>query len=122
MPCVAAIGGFVQAPARHIRRCIHRPWWPPCRPERGIDCLRSVQVDCEIDSAHIVRIFRVDQNLLPMCSAVERTINATVRIRLVDVPESRDVNAIWVGWIDDDFSNLARLSEPDGVPRLARVD
>ncbi len=72
-----------------------------------------LRIEREIDSAHIVRVLRVDQNLLPMGSAVERTINATLWIRFVDMAECGYINPVRIGWIDDDFSDLACLSKTD---------
>src|SRR5258705_428431 len=44
-----------------------------------------------------------------------------VRVGLVDVAKRRDVDAIWVGRVDDDLADLARVGESDVVPGFARV-
>src|ERR1700755_2785859 len=69
VPGVTAICRFVEAAARHVRRSIDRPWRTACGPERRVDRLRVLRVECEIDRPHVFGIFRVGENLFPRLAA-----------------------------------------------------
>ena len=64
----------------------------------------------------------LEEDFLPGGAAVERAIDAAVRVGSVDVAQRRHVHTIRVRRVHHDASDLARGFEPDVGPGLARVD
>ena len=123
MPGVAAVGGFIQAAAGHIGGRIDRPWRTARGPQRCVERARILGIDGQIDRADIVGIGLLEQNLLPVRAAVGGAIDAALGVGVVDVAESRYIDAVGIGGVDDDAADLARVFEADVVQVLpASVD
>ena len=61
------------------------------------------------------------EDSLPRRAAIERTVDAALGIRLIDVAHGGDEEAIGIRRVDGDTADLAGGVEPDVAPRLARV-
>ena len=83
--------------------------------------MRIAGVDCQIDCSDVVGKLFAGQDLRPVCAAVRGAKDAAIGIGLVDVAESRNIDAIRIGGIDDDAADLARVFETDVGPGFARV-
>src|SRR5206468_7259378 len=88
---------------------------------RSVEHARILGIDRQIDRADIVRIAALGQYLLPGRSAVDGAIDATIRVRSVDVPQGRYVNTVRIRRVHHDSSDLTRGGEADISPGLARV-
>ena len=75
--------------------------------------MRSLRIKREINGAYIVWVFCVGEDLFPVSAAVDGAIDSALGIGFVDMAEGSDVDAIGVGWVDDNFADLARLGEAD---------
>jgi hypothetical protein len=78
-------------------------------------------IECEINCAYVFRVLCVGKDLLPGLATVERTVDAALGVRFVDVAESGDVDAVGVGGIDGDLADLTGFGEADVMPGLAGV-
>ena len=118
-PCFAAVGRFVEAAARAVRRRIHVPRRAARLPERGVYGVGVRGIHREIDGAGVVVL---EEHFAPGRAAVGRLEHAAFGVRPVLMAERRDVDDVRIVRIDDDFPDLPRIVETDVRPRFAAVD
>jgi hypothetical protein len=73
-------------------------------PRAMRNCVRMLGVEREVNCAYVFGILCVGKDLLPGLAAVEGAIDAALGVRFVDMAEGGDVDAVWVGGIDDDLA------------------
>src|SRR5207247_5163306 len=87
-------------------------------PGRGVEDARIPGIHAQVDRSGAV----VDeQNALPALSAVARAEHPALVVGSEGVSEGRDVDDLRVARIDAHAPDLARVLEPDVLPRAARV-
>src|SRR6185437_4213193 len=87
-------------------------------PERGVQGLRVGRVHHDVVGARV--LVRLD-HLVPRLPAVRGAEDAAFGVGPIRVSEGRDEDAIWIGRLDRDVRNHARVVETDVRPGLAGV-
>ena len=62
------------------------------------------------------------QNVFESFSAIERSINAALRIWPVGMPRNRHENALRIFWIDSQLRNLLAIVQSQMRPRFAGIN
>ena len=115
-PGGAAVDRFEHAAARPAGG--HRVLLAEGLPERRVDHVRVVAVECDVDRPGALV---PEEDALPCVATVGRLEDAALLAGDPVLPERRDVDNGWIGRVDADRGDAVRLGEPDVLPGRARV-
>src|ERR1019366_2502964 len=60
-------------------------------------------------------------NPRPMHSSIDGFVDAALFVRTISVPQSADIDGVWILWIDHNPANLSRVLQADVIPRCAAI-
>src|SRR5688572_5092059 len=115
-PRLAAVGRLIHAAAGAAAR--HLVFNAIRLPQRGIDHVRIVGVDHDIDGA-AARI--LEQRALPRFAAIGALEHAALFARTVIQTECGDVDDVWIGWMDANLRDRVNVPESDVGPCFSSV-
>src|SRR5882724_2539887 len=102
-PVITAIDGFVQPAAGSVRWWINIPGRAPRLPQRGIDHVRIIGLEGEVDRA---RIIILAEYLLSAPATVTRTINTAFGIRPVRMAKRGYIDQVRIARMHEDLADL----------------